>query len=328
MWCFFSFHVLLVFCEQEDIHSVREAKDALNQLDVYRKNNDDITVGAVKAFHEMTAELLAAEYKTELSRWVHPAPEEVKQRDAFVVEKFAVLAKLVSCACGYMCSKKFETKPFPSCCLPRLCCRSDNKHGLWICLCIFRFSDASLDNPILIASILSYPIPCTHSFCFFCFCLTMLIQWLFVMHRFTFWTNCSSLAFLLSFVWVVDIPNRTMHSLSRQTCLGLKTVGQTITQTENKPILFFVLHCLLFIFVLVVFVSSCLVRWKEEDLGRWLGSWRFPWEIATQEPRTHQLSFCSQGLDYREGGLPQQEGDRGERPRCSCPLGCFGCVPS
>jgi hypothetical protein len=80
--------------KKETVESVRDARSALTALELYAAAKADMTSGTVAAFHKLTKHLLDSKYETKLSTYVLENPAEVKERDEFVVGKWAKLDEL------------------------------------------------------------------------------------------------------------------------------------------------------------------------------------------------------------------------------------------
>src|SRR5262249_2432860 len=67
---------------------------ALNQIHAFDAEKGEITKGGVVTFKELGQKILKAEYKTSLSRYVFPNPDEIKERETFVDESWEKMAAL------------------------------------------------------------------------------------------------------------------------------------------------------------------------------------------------------------------------------------------
>ncbi len=89
--------------KKETVESVRDARSALTALELYHHSKADMSAGTVAAFHKLTQHLLSSKYETKLSTYALENPAEVKDRDEFVVGKWAKLDELYAAKLAGMC---------------------------------------------------------------------------------------------------------------------------------------------------------------------------------------------------------------------------------
>lgn len=73
----------------EEIDSISDAKYQLGLLDAFEKEKKENTPN-VDALKKLGAEITSAKYETKFSKWVFETPEEVRDREAFVDQKWNV----------------------------------------------------------------------------------------------------------------------------------------------------------------------------------------------------------------------------------------------
>eukprot|EP00823_Brevimastigomonas_motovehiculus_P005144 TRINITY_DN362_c0_g1_i3.p1 TRINITY_DN362_c0_g1~~TRINITY_DN362_c0_g1_i3.p1 ORF type:complete len:1611 (+),score=620.13 TRINITY_DN362_c0_g1_i3:65-4897(+) len=78
---------------KETVTTVREAYVQLGTLDIYSKAKDQMTKSNVANFKKLGASIVTARYE-KLSTYVFPTPQEVKERETFIDEKWVALDKL------------------------------------------------------------------------------------------------------------------------------------------------------------------------------------------------------------------------------------------
>ena len=76
------------------VHSIREAQVGTSLLEAYGSEMERFTAISVASLKALGEEVLARQYKTELSAYVYERPEEIREREAEVDEHWAQLATL------------------------------------------------------------------------------------------------------------------------------------------------------------------------------------------------------------------------------------------
>ena len=77
---------------KETISNSEEAKEQLSRLALFEQKKSDLTAADVAGHSKLGAEIRAAVYETEYSRWVYPAPAEVSALEGKVVTHWETMA--------------------------------------------------------------------------------------------------------------------------------------------------------------------------------------------------------------------------------------------